>query len=198
MHLNRELEHWIILASWNISSTCQVLSTKQSDVQVKNTTTQKWTQFSANSFRVKLLKNQVTANQHGYCSNRVGVIRTFRNKNFSFNTFHEEYLVIRTLREWNLKQQERSVIMTLKNKNVYLQERCVTFFHDLGLKIWTFLFLNVILPKRPYSRTLLMWYYLVPVLVTNPKRSKVVSPNNRLRFQKQDWGSRSSLFGSTR
>ena len=65
----------------------------------------------------------------------MGVIRTFRNKNFSFNTFHEEYLVIRTLREWNLKQQERSVIMTLKNKNVYLQERCVTFFHDLGLKI---------------------------------------------------------------
>ena len=49
---------------------------------------------------------------------RVGLIRNFRNKNFSCKTFHEEQFVIRSLREWNLKQQEYSVIMTLKNENV--------------------------------------------------------------------------------
>ena len=69
----------------------------------------------------------------------VGVIRTFRNKNFSFNTFHEEYLV-RTLRVWNLNQH--SVIMTLKNKNVKLQERCVTFFHDFGRYVAIFTILT--------------------------------------------------------
>ena len=63
--------------------------------------------------RVYNKKTFLTMQQKG-----VGVIRTFRYKNFSYKTFHKEYLVIRTLREWNLKQQERSVIMTLKNKNV--------------------------------------------------------------------------------
>ena len=48
----------------------------------------------------------------------VPVITGGCNKNFSRKMFHEEYLVIRMLREWNLKQQECLVIMTLMNRNV--------------------------------------------------------------------------------
>ena len=70
------------------------------------------------------------------------------NKNFSFNTFHEEYLVIRTLMEWNLKQQESSVIMTLKKIIIIIR----TFFHDLGRYVVIYTVLTRRLRKCPRCR----------------------------------------------
>ena len=67
--------------------------------------------------RVSQLHKKIAANLLNLLSNFYNFLSITKNSTSNKNSYSVRIFSTLTLREWNLKEQERSVVLTLKNKN---------------------------------------------------------------------------------